>query len=265
MGNLEEFQQPFVTEIYRYYEAKHQRKSRRMGGSALGDKCDRKLWLSFRHAFTKKFDGRLLRLFETGHIQEDRIIEALRGAGHHIVGVGEEQHEFTACNGHFVDKPDGLMDGKYRLEIKTMSEKNFKLFKKNGMEYKHEVQCQMHMFLGDTPKLLYLAVNKNTDEVAQAKVTVNKEQARALIGRADRIINSPSAPDKISDDPNNFGCRWCDMKPICFEGVAPEESCRMCVFSQPASKGQWYCNKKCIEMIDTQGIIACGYYEAIKI
>lgn len=52
-----------------------------LGASLIGDDCKRKLWYGFRWAFKKKFEGRLLRLFNRGHREEDRFIEWLEGAG----------------------------------------------------------------------------------------------------------------------------------------------------------------------------------------
>ena len=42
----------------------------RLGASIIGRPCARQLWYSFRNLFDRTFSGRILRLFETGHLEE---------------------------------------------------------------------------------------------------------------------------------------------------------------------------------------------------
>ena len=52
-----------------------------LGASLIGDECKRKLWYVFRWVKQEKFEGRVLRLFNRGHKEEDRFIEWLEGIG----------------------------------------------------------------------------------------------------------------------------------------------------------------------------------------
>lgn len=52
-----------------------------LGGSMIGRKCERQLWYNFRWAASSNFDGRMLRLFNRGHLEEHRFIQYLRLAG----------------------------------------------------------------------------------------------------------------------------------------------------------------------------------------
>lgn len=52
-----------------------------LGASEIGDECQRKLWYRFRWFYTPKFDPRLKRLFNRGHLEEDRFVDYLRGIG----------------------------------------------------------------------------------------------------------------------------------------------------------------------------------------
>jgi len=52
-----------------------------LGASLIGDECKRKLWYVFRWVKSGLFDGRMLRLFNRGHREEDRYIEWLEGIG----------------------------------------------------------------------------------------------------------------------------------------------------------------------------------------
>jgi hypothetical protein len=59
---------PTVSAIYERYEARSgEWRREHLGGSQIGRECDRALWYGFRWATAPDFDGRLLRLFDTGH------------------------------------------------------------------------------------------------------------------------------------------------------------------------------------------------------
>ncbi len=52
----------------------------RLGSSSIGNECIRETWFSWRAFDREEFEGRVLRLFGTGHWQEDRVVEDLRRA-----------------------------------------------------------------------------------------------------------------------------------------------------------------------------------------
>ena len=112
--NLEQYATPATIEaIYKYYKDKRKNDHRpHLGGSQIGNECSRALWYQFRHAWSPRFDGRMLRLFETGDREEDRIVSNLRGVG---VTVWERDPEtgkqvrFTECGGHFALSLDGVI------------------------------------------------------------------------------------------------------------------------------------------------------------
>ena len=68
-----------VAAIYRGYEERSGEELRpHLGASQIGHPCSRALWYGFRWALAKDFDGRMLRLFETGQLVENRLIRDLR-------------------------------------------------------------------------------------------------------------------------------------------------------------------------------------------
>jgi hypothetical protein len=77
--------EPFATSetidaIYQHYKEKRKNEHRpHLGGSQIGNECSRALWYQFRHAWSPNFEGRMLRLFETGDREEDRVVSNLRG------------------------------------------------------------------------------------------------------------------------------------------------------------------------------------------
>ena len=115
--DLKQFEDPAtITAIYKNYKDKRKNEHRpHLGGSQIGNECSRALWYQFRHAWTPLFEGRLLRLFETGDREEDRIVSNLRAVG---VKVWERDPEtgkqvrFEACGGHFALSRWGRLQGK---------------------------------------------------------------------------------------------------------------------------------------------------------
>ena len=214
-----------ANEIYSLHEARPRRKSNRLGGSLIGEKCERRIWYSFRHAGDDTFDGRILRLFETGHIQEARIIEELRSLGYTIT---DAQAVYTACNGHFVDKPDGVVDGEMSLEVKTMNDKAFKDLLRSGIPEKHQIQLALHMLLGGYKYGLYISINKNHESIYGYVVELKFELASSALQKAQRIIDSLSPPTKISERKDFYICKFCPFTGICHSGEAMNKNCSTC-------------------------------------
>jgi hypothetical protein len=110
--NLETFAtSETIDAIYQHYKEKRKNEHRpHLGGSQIGNECSRALWYQFRHAWSPNFEGRMLRLFETGDREEDRIVANLRAVGVTIWEKDPEtglQVRFEACGGHFAMSLDG--------------------------------------------------------------------------------------------------------------------------------------------------------------
>ena len=244
--------------IFRWYEEKNEAESMRpyLGASIIGHNCRRYLWLSFRWALKSKFDGRLLRLFSTGHREEGRIVEELRGIGCQVwetdLNTGD-QFEITDCNGHFKGHLDGKALGLpeapmtvHVLEFKTHNTKSFselKTKKVKDSKPMHWAQMQVYMFKENLERAMYIAVCKETDDLYVERVELDAHAARALIDKAQTIIEMDEPPPRISEDPSWFSCKWCDMHPICHGTTAPLPNCRTCAHSTPVEAGEWNCTK----------------------
>lgn len=247
--------QPTIDAIYRVYESRaEERLSRRLGASVLGESCDRRLWLSFRHAHQEKFKGRILRLFQTGHREEARIIEDLRSAGITVWDLDTatgEQFEFTALDGHLVCKLDGVAVGlpeapetPHVLEVKTSNKKNFEKLLRDGVAKAkpvHFAQMQIGMGLADLTRAAYVVECKDDDDLYLERVEYSDKTFKALLLRAKRIIAAESAPDRISKDPSFYVCKFCPFAELCHGEALPDVNCRTCVHSAPGSAGKWAC------------------------
>ena len=73
---------PTLGAIYTAYEADAGTGFRdHLGASLIGKECERALWHDFRWGTRIHFQGRILRLFETGQLEEARLIRNLRRTG----------------------------------------------------------------------------------------------------------------------------------------------------------------------------------------
>jgi len=254
MAKIADLLQPSVIQqIYAAHKASAKpRYSRRLGASMIGEKCERKLWYSFRWALPpEEFEPRMLRLFETGHREELRLIEELKQTGLTVEG---EQFEFSAT-GHDVGKADGMLLGVaespevwHLLEIKTHSLKSFTKLKEDGMKKSkplHYSQMQYQMGVGEIERGLYLAHCKDNDELYAERIRFDSKEFDKLAAKRDRVINSPTPPPKISESGSGFDCDYCYFRTLCHGTTQfPAKNCRTCIHSTPVANGVWNCELK---------------------
>lgn len=223
-----------------------------LGASVIGHHCNRYLWLLFRHAASKRWPGRMLRLFDTGKREEARIHEDLRRIGVEVhADDGSAQYRVTAVNGHFGGSMDGVITKYHRapkqwvvLECKTHSDKSFKdLVAKGVAESKpmHYAQCQVYVGLTGMRHALYFAVNKNTDDIHTEFIDFDADAYGKLLKRAETIINDSLPPARCSADPTWWQCKSCDYYSLCHSTETPEVNCRTCAHSTPVADGKWSC------------------------
>lgn len=242
-----------------------------LGASVIGHPCDRHLWLLWRWCESEQFDGRMLRLFDTGKREELRVITELRGVGCEVwEDDGGAQYRVSAVADHFGGSLDGVVRGlleaprtPHVLEIKTHSAKRFAdLLKKGVREAKpmHYAQMQVYMHLAELERAVYFAVNKDTDAIYIERVEHDKAEAEKLIARAERIIRAAEPPLRLSDDPAWFECKFCRFHAQCHGTAAPEVNCRTCAHSTPdmdGTAGAWRCDRKSTALTDAQQRKGC--------
>jgi hypothetical protein len=254
---------PTVAAIYAAYVAKQEkRRSRRLGASVLGKPCARAVWYDFRWCGSEQFDGRMTRLFETGHVEELRFIQNLRDIGAEVSDVDPatgQQHEFTAVGGHVVCKIDAAVVGLpespkawHAAEFKTHNNKSFSEVAKKGLREakpQHWVQLLVGMALSGMERGLYLAANKDTDALYAERVRWEevKDSAAGVLDFAAKIVAAAEPPGRISDDADYYLCRFCCHKDRCHGSVVADVTCRSCVHATPViedgGSGRWTCAK----------------------
>ena len=245
---------PTRAAIFDAYEADREDGFRpHLGASQIGKSCERALWYDFRWATPARFPGRILRLFETGQLEEARIVRNLRRTGATVLEVDPEtgrQWRVEAHGGHFGGSLDGVALGLLEapktwhvIEFKTHSAKSFRELVAKGVtqaKHQHWAQMQIYMQLTGITRALYVAVCKDDDDLHVERVRADAEAAERLLAKARRIIFAARPPSRISEDPRWWECRFCDHHEVCHQGAAAPATCRTCLHSSPV-EGGWSC------------------------
>lgn len=245
---------PTIQKIFEHYQAKRKNDHRpHLGGSQIGNECSRALWYQFRWAWSPKFEGRMLRLFETGDREEDRIVRNLRDIGVTVWDRDPEtgkQVRAEACGGHFALSLDGVGEGfpessqPHTLEFKTMNTKTFKALQNKGLKEVKPIywaQCQIGMHLIGLDRCYFFAVCKETDAIYGERVKYDKSEGMSLLAKAEQIVFADTPPAKLSDEPSDWRCKFCPYWAVCHGCKIPEAHCRTCAHVTPEQDGSWSC------------------------
>lgn len=273
-----------------------------LGASIVGQECPRSIWYSFRWATKSHFSAQMLRLFNRGHLEEGRFIALLLTIGCEVFQQDEygKQFRISHSDGHVGGSGDGVVLGIPDLppttpalgEFKTHNLKSFEeLAGDNWRAYcealidpdkpranftgkgvreaktAHYVQMQVYMRKMGLAVALYVAVNKNTDEIYCELVPLNSSLADQFLDRGDKLVWMEQPPAKINASPGFYKCRFCDHRPVCHLGAAPERNCRTCAYSAPVTEGasaRWHCRLHETNITKTIQLVGCDHYTVKK-
>lgn len=232
-----------------------------LGASQIGNNCSRALWYGFRWIAHKKHDGRQQRLFQRGHFEEPRFCSYLEAIGFKVTlfdennldaeSKGARQIRISDCKGHFGGSIDGIGEhpkyGKFLTEFKTQGtgKKFTELFEKGVKACKpvHFAQMSLYGFKLGLKYAIYMAVNKNDDDLHVEVVELDWKLAEDLLKKAEMIVFTQEAPAKIAQTASYFECSWCDFKSICHYNAEPLKNCRSCKKCFAKEESSWYCDE----------------------
>lgn len=247
MAELPQPPTPTLSAIYASYEACQGDGFRaHLGASLIGKPCSRALWYDFRWVTPARYPGRILRLFETGQLEEARLVRNLRATGATVMDVDPEtgrQFRVSAHGGHFGGSLDavafGLLEAPktwHVVEFKTHSRKSFDQLVASGVaasKPQHVAQMQVYMHLTGITRALYMAVCKDTDALHIERIRADAQEGARLLEKAGRIIFAQHPPARISEDPAWFECRMCPHHGLCHGEAAAAVTCRSCLHATP--------------------------------
>ena len=247
-----------------------------LGASMIGRECARDIWYGWRWAVKPKFDGRMIRLFNRGHLEEARFIAMLLMIGCQVFQQDENgnQYRISHAEGHFGGSGDGIVIGLPDLdpttaalaEFKTHNSKSFAKVKELGVKEakpEHYVQMNVYMDKMGLACALYGAVNKDNDELHLELIHYDSMTAKEFLHRGEQLVWMDTPPNRISKTVGFYKCRMCNNKEVCHMGAKPAVNCRTCHHSKPSTNAEWICtNTVCAGVIpkDIQ-LTACSHYE----
>ena len=225
--------------------AEHSKQTSRdyLGASRLGVECNRAL--QFEYTDTPKdedqnFTGRILKIFQAGHVFEDLIIGWLKNAGFNLVTRKQngDQFGFFAAKGKLKGHIDGvIIDAPEDLgfafpmlfECKSLNNKSWKEVEKKGLAvakpiYAAQVaiyQAYMESQIEGICKnpALFTAINKDTAEIYFELIEFDKTLAQKTSDKAVMIFRATEAHEllpRIATDSTHFECKFCPWQQRCW-------------------------------------------------
>lgn len=210
-----------------------------LGASRLGAACERSLQFEYAQASVdpgRDFEGRILRIFERGHVMEDCLVKWLRGAGFDVRtrGADGEQFGFSVADGRLQGHVDGVIGGGPEgfgypalWEAKCLGAKGWREVQRDGLVAAKPVYAaqvatyQAYLELHEHPAF-FMAINADTMEIYTELVPFDAALAQRMSDRAVRVIGATDAGELLPRgfaDPTHFECRMCAWQDRCWRAT----------------------------------------------
>ena len=211
-----------------------------LGGSRLGTSCERALQYEFARAPVdpgRETQGRLLRIFERGHVMEDCMVAWLRDAGFDLRTRKPDggQFGFSDAHGWLRGHVDGVIVGgpegfRYPAlwENKCLGTKSWRELETKGLAVAKPVYAaqvalyQAHLQLHEHPAL-FTAINADSMEIYVELVPFDAALAQRMTDRAVKVISATEAGELLPrgfNDATHFECRMCAWQDRCWRTPA---------------------------------------------
>lgn len=213
-----------------------------LGGSRLGASCERALQYEFARAPVdpgRETQGRLLRIFERGHVMEDCMVAWLRDAGFDLRTrkANCEQFGFSALGGRLQGHVDGVVVAGPDLghgsgypalwENKCLGSKSWRELEKNRLAVAKPIYAaqvavyQAYLELHEHPAI-FTAINADTMEIYTELVPFDAALAQRMSDRAVKVISATDAGELLPrgfNDSTHFECRMCQWQDRCWRNT----------------------------------------------
>ena len=207
-----------------------------LGASRLGVSCERALQFEYAQApvdAERQTQGRMLRIFERGHVMEGCMVTWLRDAGFDLRThkPNGEQFGFSAVDGRLQGHIDGVIlagpeafDYPALWECKCLSNKSWSDLEKKGLGASKPVYAaqvaiyQAYLQLHENPAL-FTAVNADNMEIYAEWVPFDAALAQRMSDRAIRVIEATEFGELLPRafvDPTYFECKFCAWQNRCW-------------------------------------------------
>lgn len=207
-----------------------------LGASRLGVACERALQYEFAKApidSGRRLEGRMLRIFERGHVMEDCMVAWLRAAGFDLRTrkADGEQFGFSAADGRLKGHVDGVIVAGPEgfaypalWENKCLGNKSWRDLDKHKLAVSKPVYAaqvaiyQAYLELHEHPAI-FTAINADTMEIYTELVPFDPALAQRMSDRAVKVITATQAGELLPrsyNDSTHFECRMCAWQDRCW-------------------------------------------------
>lgn len=207
-----------------------------LGASRLGVSCERALQYEFAQAsvdYGRETQGRILRIFERGHVNEESMVAWLRGAGFDLLThkADGEQFGFSVADGRLQGHIDGVFVGGPEgfaypalWENKCLGSKSWRDLEKNRLAVSKPVYAaqlamyQAYLDLHENPAI-FTAVNADTMEIYAELVPFDAALAQRMSDRAAKVITATEVSELLPRsfaEQTHFECRMCAWQDRCW-------------------------------------------------
>ncbi|MFP3890958.1 hypothetical protein [uncultured Ralstonia sp.] len=207
-----------------------------LGASRLGVACERALQYEYAQAPVdagRETEGRMLRIFERGHVIEDCVAGWLRAAGFDLRTrhADDVQFGFEAADGRLQGHVDGVIVAGPEgftypalWENKCLGAKSFRELEKHYLAVAKPVYAaqvalyQAYLDLHAHPAL-FTAINADSMEIYAERVPFDGGLAQRMSDRAVKVITATEAGELLPrsfTDSTHFECRMCAWQDRCW-------------------------------------------------
>ena len=207
-----------------------------LGASRLGAACERALQFEYAKASVdpgREIPGRMLRIFERGHVMEDCMVVWLRDAGFDLRTreADGDQFGFSVADGRLQGHIDGVIVGgpegfSYPAlwENKCLGNKSWRELEKSGLAIAKPIYAaqvaiyQAYLELHEHPAI-FTALHADTMEIYTELVPFDAALAQRMSDRAVKVISATEAGELLPrafNDQTHFECRMCAWQDRCW-------------------------------------------------
>lgn len=208
-----------------------------IGASFIGHQCDRFIYYSYHNAPHAPIDWKGAFAIQNGHADEIVLANRLRmveGIVLETEDLNGKQFGFSKFNGKYKGHYDGKITGliqapktKHIWEAKSCNEKKFNNLKK-CIEEKEEkdsleawdkifyAQAVVYMEEEKVERHYLTACMPGVRDIISVRTHRNSNYAKFLEAKAERIIETKSAPQRIGENRDFFVCKFCKFSDFCW-------------------------------------------------
>lgn len=171
----------------------------------------------------KELDARSKMVFFMGDLAEIAVVQLAKQAGCNITvsGMGQTSMEWNGMRG----RPDGVLDGKFLVEVKSMASYSFERFERGEVDEGYLYQCNSGMEALKLDGTVIVALNKDAGVLAEKVITkdmvivtdIKARLATLKSATRDNLPPRPHAPNEKGFYP--WQCLYCAHWKTCLPGA----------------------------------------------